>query len=89
MRLEGRGAYALLDPAGQRLALLHEVASFSAGAIARRDGKRVRRDVLRLHPTTPEPLRSLAIAAAVAYDVVRGAGTNHTGSGGFDFPTPV
>ncbi|GAA1268687.1 hypothetical protein [Saccharothrix xinjiangensis] len=89
VRLEGRGAYALLDPAGQRLALFHEVASFSAGAITRRDGKRVRQDVLRLRPGTPEPLRSLAIATAVAYDVVRGAGTNHTGSGGFDFPTPV
>ncbi|MFT7835129.1 hypothetical protein Q5530_03135 [Saccharothrix sp. BKS2] len=89
VRLEGRGAYALLDPAGQRVALFHEVASFGAGAIAERDGKRVRRDVLRLRPGTPEPLRSLAIATAVAYDVVRGAGTNHTGSGGFDFPTPA
>lgn len=87
VRVEGRAAYALLDPAGQRLAMFHEVAAFTAGAITKRDGKRVRRDVLRLHPGTPEPLRTLAIATAVAYDVVRGAGTNHTGSGGFDFPT--
>lgn len=87
VRHEGHGAYALLDPAGQRLCLLHEVASFSPGAIAKRDGRRVRRDVLNLRPGTPDPVRSLAIAAAVAYDVVRGAGTNHTSGGTFDFPT--
>ena len=87
VRHEGHGAYGLLDPAGQRLCLLHEVASFSPGAIAKRDGRRVRRDVLELRPGTPDPVRSLAIAAAVAYDVVRGAGTNHTSGGSFDFPT--
>ncbi|WP_367134146.1 hypothetical protein [Saccharothrix sp. HUAS TT1] len=87
VRHEGHGAYGLLDPAGQRLCLLHEVASFSPGALAKRDGRRVRRDVLTLRPGTPEPVRSLAIAAAVAYDVVRGVGTNHTGGGSFDFPT--
>ncbi|MFD1145812.1 hypothetical protein [Saccharothrix hoggarensis] len=87
VRHEGHGAYALLDPAGQRLCLLHEVASFSPGALAKRDGRRVRRDVLNLRPGTPDPVRSLAIAAAVAYDVVRGVGTTHTSSGGFDFPT--
>ncbi|NUT53626.1 MAG: hypothetical protein HOV94_41015 [Saccharothrix sp.] len=89
VRHEGHGAYGLLDAAGQRLCLLHEVASFSAGAITKRDGRRVRRDVLNLRPGTPDPVRSLAIAAAVAYDVVRGVGTNHTSPGGFDFPTPV
>lgn len=87
VRHEGHGAYGLLDPAGQRLCLLHEVASFSPGAIAKRDGRRVRRDVLNIRPGTPDPVRSLAIAAAVAYDVVRGVGTNHTSGGGFDFPT--
>ncbi|MEU4763940.1 hypothetical protein AB0H12_11830 [Actinosynnema sp. NPDC023794] len=87
VRHEGHGAYGLLDAAGQRLRLLHEVASFSPGAIVKRDGRRVRRDVLTLRPGTPDPVRSLAIAAAVAYDVVRGVGTNHTSAGGFDFPT--
>lgn len=87
VRHEGHGAYGLLDPAGQRLCLLHEVASFSPGATAERDGRRVRRDVLTIRPGTPEPVRSPAIATAVAYDVVRGIGTNHTGGGGFDFPT--
>jgi hypothetical protein len=87
VRHEGHGAYALLDPSGRRLCLLHEVASFSPGAIVKRDGRRVRRDVLTLRPGTPDPVRSLAVAAAVAYDVVRGVGTNHTSAGGFDFPT--
>lgn len=87
VRHEGHGAYGLLDAAGQRLCLLHEVASFSPGAITKRDGRRVRRDVLNLRPGTPDPVRSLAIAAAVAYDIVRGVGTNHTSGGGFDFPT--
>lgn len=87
VRHEGHGAYGLLDADGQRLCLLHEVASFSPGAIVKRDGRRVRRDVLTLRPGTPDPVRSLAIAAAVAYDVVRGVGTNHTSAGGFDFPT--
>ncbi|WP_033436493.1 hypothetical protein [Saccharothrix sp. NRRL B-16314] len=87
VRQEGHGAYGLLDAGGQRLCLLHEVASFSLGAITKRDGRRVRRDVLNLRPGTPDPVRSLAIAAAVAYDVVRGVGTNHTSGGSFDFPT--
>ncbi|MFB9908853.1 hypothetical protein [Allokutzneria oryzae] len=80
-----RGVYALLDPAGHQLCLLHEVVAFTPGAIAKRDGRRVRRDAVRLRPGVPEPVRSLALAACVAYDVVRGIGTNHT-SGGFDFP---
>ncbi|TQM82120.1 hypothetical protein FHX81_4515 [Saccharothrix saharensis] len=87
VRHEGHGAYGLLDATGQRLCLLHEVASFRPGEIAKRDGRRVRRDVLTLRPGTPDPVRSLAIAAAAAYDVVRGVGTNHTSPGGFDFPT--
>ena len=87
VRHEGHGAYGLLDATGQRLCLLHEVASFSPGAITKRNGRRVRRDVLTLRPGTPDPVRSLAIATAVAYDVVRGVGTNHTSAGGFDFPT--
>ncbi|MCP3803177.1 hypothetical protein NLX83_28255 [Allokutzneria sp. A3M-2-11 16] len=81
-----RGVYALLDPAGQQLCLLHEVVTFTPGAIGKRDGRRVRRDSLRLQPNLPESVRSLALAACVAYDVVRGIGTNHT-SGAFDFPT--
>ncbi|WP_309109847.1 hypothetical protein [Saccharothrix sp.] len=87
VRREGRGSYALLDPNGQRLCALTDVATFSPGALAKGPSGRVRRDVLRLRPGTPEPVRSLALATALAFDVVRGIGTNHTSGGGFDFPT--
>ncbi|WP_143261650.1 hypothetical protein [Allokutzneria sp. NRRL B-24872] len=80
-----RGVYALLDPAGHQLCLLHEVVAFTPGAITKRDGRRVRQDSVRLRPNVPEPVRSLALAACFAYDIVRGIGTNHTSSG-FDFP---
>ncbi|MBW4715617.1 hypothetical protein [Saccharothrix obliqua] len=82
---ESRTHYALLDPTGQRLCYFGDVAAFTQGAIARRDGGRVRRDVLRLRPGAPEPARALAVALGLVFDVVRGVGTNHTGGGGFDF----
>ncbi len=86
IRKESRTHYALLDPAGRQICYFGDIAGFTQGAIAKRDGKRVRRDVLHVRPGTPEPTRSLAIAVALAFDVVRGKGTSHTGGGGFDFP---
>ncbi|MBM7812350.1 hypothetical protein [Saccharothrix algeriensis] len=86
VRRESRTHYALLDPAGQRICYFGDVAGFTRGAIAERDGRRVRRDVLRVRPDAPEPARSLAVAVGLAFDVVRGVGTNHTGGDGFDFP---
>ncbi|CCH35543.1 hypothetical protein ABZ816_13145 [Actinosynnema sp. NPDC047251] len=83
---ESHTHFALLDPAGTRLCYFGDAAGFSQGAIAKRDGRRVRRDVLRLRPGTPEPVRTLAVAVGLAFDVVRGKGTAHTGGGGFDLP---
>ncbi|MGM1058803.1 hypothetical protein [Saccharothrix sp. Mg75] len=86
VRNEGRGAAGLYDANGNRLASLGEVAGFTTRQITEREGRRVRRDTVRLRPGTPEPVRSLAIAAAVAHDVVRGVGTNHAGGGPIDLP---
>ncbi|WP_433266540.1 hypothetical protein ACQPZF_41135 [Actinosynnema sp. CS-041913] len=86
VRKESRSHYALLDPSGRRICYFGDVAGFTQGAIARRDGRRVRQDVLRLHPGAAEPARSLALATGLVFDIVRGVGTNHTGGGGFDFP---
>ncbi|RKT51648.1 hypothetical protein [Saccharothrix australiensis] len=86
VRRESRSHYALLDPSGQRICYFGDVAGFTQGAIAKRDGRRVRRDVLHVRPGTPEPARTLALAVGLAFDVVRGVGTSHTGGGGFDFP---
>ncbi len=75
------GRYALLDPNGTHLCLLGDVLNLQLGQIDKRNGKRVRRDVVGIRPGTAEPVRSLAVAAAVAFDVVRGVGTNHLGTG--------
>ncbi|KOV89099.1 hypothetical protein ADL03_03385 [Nocardia sp. NRRL S-836] len=75
------GRYALLDANGTHLCLLGDVLHLQLGRIERRNGRRVRRDVVRIRPGTAEPVRSLAVAAAVAFDVVRGVGTNHLSSG--------
>ncbi|WP_253769222.1 hypothetical protein [Goodfellowiella coeruleoviolacea] len=73
--------FALLDAHGQRICLLADVAALDIRALARRDGRRVRRDVLRVRPGTPEPLRSLVLATGLAFDVVRNVGTWHYASG--------
>ncbi|ONI82740.1 hypothetical protein ALI22I_39895 [Saccharothrix sp. ALI-22-I] len=78
VRRQGRNRFLLQDPTGQQLGLFHDVAWFSFGEVTKRDGRRVRRDVLRLPPGAPEPVRSLAIGTAVAFDVVRGIGTGET-----------
>ena len=75
------GRYALLDPNGAQLCLLGDVLHLQIGQIKKRNGMRVRRDVARIRPGTPEPVRSLAVAAVMAFDVVRGVGTNHLGTG--------
>ncbi|MEU7478649.1 hypothetical protein AB0A63_21870 [Lentzea sp. NPDC042327] len=75
------GRYALLDANGTHLCLLGDVLKLHIGQITKRNGKRVRRDVAQLRPGTADPVRSLAVAAVVAFDVVRGVGTNHLGTG--------
>ncbi|ANZ37263.1 hypothetical protein BBK82_15530 [Lentzea guizhouensis] len=74
------GRYALLDVNGTQLCLLGDVIQLHIGQIKKRNGKRVRRDVVQVRPGTSEPVRSLAVAAAVAFDIVRGVGTNHLSS---------
>lgn len=79
------GRYALLDATGTHLCLLADVLQIQTGHIKKRNGKRVRRDVAQIRPGTAEPVRSLAVAAAVAFDIVRGVGTNHLSSDISDF----
>ncbi|MDQ2582904.1 hypothetical protein [Saccharothrix yanglingensis] len=86
VRNEGRGAAGLYGANGDRLASLGDAAGFTTRRITEREGRKVRRDTVRLRPGTPEPVRSLAIAAAIAHDVVRGVGTNHAGGGPIDLP---
>lgn len=80
LRWLGGTRHALFDAGGRQLCLLGDVVRMKVGDIKKRNGRRVRRDVAQLRPGTAEPLRSLAVAGAVAYDVVRGIGTNHTSS---------
>ena len=80
-----RTEHALLDTSGRQLCLLGDVAHLKIGDITKRNGKRVRRDVIQIRPGTAEPLRSLAIAGGVAFDVLRGKGTSHT-SGDISWP---
>ncbi|MEU0877654.1 hypothetical protein ABZ345_03565 [Lentzea sp. NPDC005914] len=75
-----RGRYALLDANGTQLCLLGDVAHFQVGHIKKRNGNRVRRDVIQIRPGTSGPVRPLVVAAALAFDVVRGIGTNHLSS---------
>ncbi|GGN05746.1 hypothetical protein GCM10011609_51320 [Lentzea pudingi] len=76
----------LHDANGQQLCFFGDVARIQTGGRAKRNGSRVRRDVVQINPAVTEPLRSLATACAVAFDVVRGTGTSHTSSGGVDWP---
>ncbi|HEX8868867.1 MAG TPA: hypothetical protein VF821_24615, partial [Lentzea sp.] len=66
---------ALLDANGRQLCVLGDVIHIQIGHRAKRNGKRVRRDVVRIRPGVAEPVRSLAIAGALVFDIVRGAGT--------------
>ncbi|PRX44908.1 hypothetical protein B0I33_1106 [Prauserella shujinwangii] len=75
---------AVSDVDGRELGTLSELAAFQAGALSRRDGRRVRRDLLRLHRELAAPARQLAIAAAVAFDIVHNKGT--TKPSGWSWP---
>ncbi|WP_109629571.1 LURP-one-related/scramblase family protein [Lentzea atacamensis] len=70
---------------GQQICFFGDIARIETGGRAKRNGRRVRRDVVRINPGVAEPLRSLATACAVAFDVVRGTGTSHVSSGGVDW----
>jgi hypothetical protein len=75
---------ALHDASGRQLCVLGDAIHIQIGHRATRDGKRVRRDVVRIRPGVAEPVRSLAIAGALMFDIVRGAGTSRI-SGDFDW----
>lgn len=64
------------DPSGHPLGTFPDTAAFHRGALAHRDGRRVRRDVLRPHPDVAGPTRLLTIAAGLAYGVVSNTGTS-------------
>lgn len=65
----------IFDPDGRSLGALSAIATFRAGALAKRDGRGVRRDVLRTRPDLGSPARELVIGAAVAFDIVQHKGT--------------
>ena len=67
-------AITFTDPAGRPLGAFPDFAAFHYGEIAKRDGRRVRRNTLRLHPDLTGPPRLLAIAAGLAHNVVSGRG---------------
>ncbi|MCF2527862.1 hypothetical protein [Yinghuangia soli] len=75
VRRQGRAEVVLHDGAGTSLGLLSAVMSVHTGEVAKRDGKRVRRNVFRFHAAAPDGVRALAVGAAVAYDLVRDFGT--------------
>ena len=84
LRKEGVRHQAVHDANGTRVCLLGDLLHINTGNRSKRNGKRVRRDVVQIRPGVAEPLRSLAVAGAVAFDVVRGVGTSHT-DGDFDW----
>ena len=75
LRQESVRRQALHDAHGTRVCLLGDVAQIHTGHRAKRHGQRVRRDVVRIRPGLTEPLRSLAVAGALAFDIARGKGT--------------
>lgn len=66
----------LFDPDDRALGTLGDVAGLERGVLAERNGQKVRRDSLQLRPGAPEPARTLAIAAGLAYPIVVGLGAN-------------
>ncbi len=86
IKTHGPWRQSLHDATGQQLCFFGDIARIETGGRAKRGGRRVRRDVVRINPGVAEPLRSLATACAVAFDVVRGTGTRHVSSGGVDWP---
>ncbi|MDX3657565.1 hypothetical protein PV646_09645 [Streptomyces sp. ID05-26A] len=86
IKTHGPWQQSLHDATGQQLCFFGDVARIQTGGRAKRNGSRVRRDVVQINPAVTEPVRSLATACAVAFDVVRGTGTSHTSSGGVNWP---
>ncbi|CRK60056.1 hypothetical protein [Alloactinosynnema sp. L-07] len=85
VRYHGHRDIRLSDPAGQVLCLLGDVARFEFGVLAKRGRDKVRRDTLRLTPGLTHPVRTLAVATALAFEIVRGNGTA-TGNESSSFP---
>lgn len=84
LRRQSAREIAVSDHEGRSLGTLSEIAALQVGALARREGRKVRRDLLRLHPDLGPPARQLAIAAAVAFDIVHNTGT--TKPSGWSWP---
>ncbi|HVK24858.1 MAG TPA: hypothetical protein VM677_26165 [Actinokineospora sp.] len=85
VRYHGPRDIRLSDPAGRTLCVLDDVARFEFGVLAKRGKDRVRRDTLRLAPGLGHPVRTLAVATALAFEIIRGNGTA-TGNAGSSFP---
>lgn len=85
IKTHGAWKQSLHDATGRQLCFFGDVGRIETGVRAHRDGRRVRRDVVRINPGLTEPLHSLATACAVAFDVVSGTGTSHLSSS-FDWP---
>ncbi|GAA4423320.1 hypothetical protein GCM10023148_25130 [Actinokineospora soli] len=62
------------DPGGHPLGEFPALASFRYGEVAKRDGKRVRRNTLWPRPEVGGPARLLTIAAGLAFTIVSGRG---------------
>ncbi|MEV6240634.1 hypothetical protein [Lentzea sp. NPDC051838] len=86
IKTHGAWQQSLHDSNGQQLSFFGDIGRIETGRRAKRNGSRVRRDHVQINPAVTEPVRSLAFACAVAFDVVRGTGTSHTSSGGVDWP---
>jgi hypothetical protein len=82
IKTHGAWTQSLHDATGRQLCLFGDIGRIETGGRAKRNGRRVRRDVVQINAGVAEPLHSLATACAVAFDVVRGTGTSHlSGSG--------
>ncbi|GAB2826005.1 hypothetical protein [Lentzea nigeriaca] len=85
IKTHGAWRQSLHDANGQQLCFFGDIGRIETGRRAKRNGRRVRRDHVQINPAAAEPLRSLAFACAVAFDVVRGTGTSHL-SNSMDWP---
>ncbi|WP_436492403.1 hypothetical protein [Actinokineospora sp. HUAS TT18] len=85
VRYHGPRDIRLSDPAGRVLCVLDDVARLEFGVLAKRGRDKIRRDTLRLSPGLAHPVRALAVATGLAFEIVRGNGTS-TGPGESSFP---
>lgn len=81
---QGPRDIAVNDQQGRPHGILSDIAAFQFGGLARRDGRKVRRDLLRMPPELGSPVRELVIGAALAFDIVHGKGT--TKPSGWSWP---